>query len=133
MITINSKIGEATLSENGNKERIDIWDGNVLAAFTSDRETEDGKKDRILWGFLYSTDQAKSMAEHYKKKGTRLFGAESVSIKMNLYFPKAKEVVEVLTRTFGYKVECYYEKVKQNLGEIREEGYALPLLNVELL
>lgn len=132
MLTLNSKIGEATLSENGNKERIDIWDGNVLAAFTSDRETEDGKKDRILWGFLYSTDQAKSMAEHYKKKGTRLFGAESVSIKINLYFPKAKEVVEVLTRTFGYKVECYYEKkVEQNLGEIRE-GCALPLLNVEL-
>ena len=52
------------------------------------------------------------MAEHYKKKGTRLFGAESVSIKINLYFPKAKEVVEVLTRTFGYRVECYYEKVK---------------------
>lgn len=112
MLTINSKIGEATLSENGNKERIDIWDGNVLAAFTSDRETEDGKKDRILWGFLCSTDQAKSMAEHYKKKDIRLFGAENVSIKMNLYFPKAKEVVEVLTRTFGYKVECYYEKVK---------------------
>ena len=132
MLTLNSKIGEATLSENGYKERIDIWDGNVLAAFTSDRETEDGKKDRILWGFLYSTDQAKSMAEHYKKKGTRLFGAENVSIKMNLYFPKAKEVVEVLTRTFGYKVECYYEKkVEQNLGEIRE-GCALPLLNVEL-
>lgn len=129
MITINSKIGEATLSENGNKERIDIWDGNVLAAFTSDRETEDGKKDRILWGFLYSTDQAKSMAEHYKKKGIGLFGAESVSIKMNLYFPKAKEVVEVLTRIFGYKVECYYEKVKQNLGEIRE-GCALPLLDM---
>lgn len=50
MLTINSKIGEATLSENGNKERIDIWDGNVLAAFTSDRETEDGKKDRITMG-----------------------------------------------------------------------------------
>ena len=48
MITINSKIGEVILSENGNRERIDIWDGNVLAAFTSDRETEDGQKDRIL-------------------------------------------------------------------------------------
>lgn len=112
MITINSKIGEVTLSENGNSERIDIWDGNVLAAFTSDRETEDGKKDRILWGYLYSTDQAKSMAEHYKKKGIELFGAEKVCIRMNLYYPKAKEVVEVLTRTYGYKVECYYEKVK---------------------
>lgn len=33
MISINSKIGEATLSENGNKERIDIWDGNVLGDF----------------------------------------------------------------------------------------------------
>lgn len=112
MISINSKIGEVILSENGNRERIDIWDGNVLAAFTSDRETEDGQKDRILWGFLYSKNQAKSMAEHYKKKGIELFGAESVSIKMNLYFPKAKEVVEVLTRIFGYKVECYYEEVK---------------------
>lgn len=112
MITINSKIGEVILSENGNRECIDIWNGNVLAAFTSDREKEDGQKDRILWGFLCDTKHAKSMAEHYKKKGIELFGAESVDIKMNLYFPDAKKVVEVLTRTFGYKVECYYEKVK---------------------
>ena len=36
MLTLYSKMGEITFSQKGQEKKIDIWDGNVLAAFTYD-------------------------------------------------------------------------------------------------
>ena len=42
MLTLNQKMGEITFSKKGKEKKLDIWDGNVLAAFTYDYIEQNG-------------------------------------------------------------------------------------------
>ena len=130
MLTLNQKMGEITFSKKGKEKKLDIWDGNVLAAFTYDFIDQNGSHSRGLYAFFTDIKQVKTLIKDY---GKNMFEADRGEIKviLNLYYPSAKKLLTIFTKYFGLKVECYYEKkVEQNLGEIRE-GCALPLLNVE--
>ena len=111
MITINSKIGEATLSENGNKERIDIWDGNVLAAFTYDYIDQNGSNSRGLYSFFTDIKQVKTLIKDY---GKNMFEADRGEVKviLNLYYTSAKKALTIFTKYLGLDVNCYYKEVK---------------------
>lgn len=110
MLTLNSKIGEITFSQKGKEKKIDIWDGNVLAAFTYDYIDQNGSHSRGLYTFFTDITQVKKLIKDY---GKNMFEADGeVKVTLNLYYPSAKKLLTIFTKYFGLKVECYYEKVK---------------------
>lgn len=55
MLTLNQKMGEITFSQKGKEKKLDIWDGNVLAAFTYDYIDQNGSHSRGLYAFFTDT------------------------------------------------------------------------------
>lgn len=110
MLTLNQKMGEITFSQKGKEKKLDIWDGNVLAAFTYDYIDQNGSNSRGLYAFFTDTKQVKKLIKDY---GKNMFEADGeVKFTLNLYYPSAKKLLTIFTKYFGYKVECYYEEVK---------------------
>lgn len=111
MLTLNSKIGEITFSQKGKEKKIDIWDGNVLAAFTYDYIDQNGSHSRGLYTFFTDIKQVKKLIKDY---GKNMFEADRGEVKaiLNLYYPSAKKLLTIFTKYYGLKVECYYEEVK---------------------
>ena len=110
MLTLNQKMGEITFSQKGKEKKIDIWDGNVLAAFTYDFIDRDGSHSRGLYAFFTDIKQVKKLIKDY---GKNMFEDDGeVKITLNLYYPSAKKLLNIFTKYYGLKVECYYEEVK---------------------
>lgn len=110
MLTLYSKMGEITFSQKGQEKKLDIWDGNVLAAFTYDYIDRNGSHSRGLYAFFTDIKQVKKLIKDY---GKNMFKADGeVKITLNLYYPSAKKLLNIFTKYYGLKVECYYEEVK---------------------
>ena len=111
MLTLNQKMGEITFSKKGKEKKLDIWDGNVLAAFTYDFIDQNGSHSRGLYAFFTDIKQVKMLIKDY---GKNMFEADRGEIKviLNLYYPSAKKLLTIFTKYFGLKVECYYKEVK---------------------
>lgn len=110
MITINSKIGELTITNKDKKEHYDIWDGNILAAITFDStEIETKRPIRCIYAIFDDMQMAKQLA---KKFGYAFGHKETTEISLNLFYASAKKLITIFTKYFGLKVECYYEEVK---------------------
>ena len=111
MLTLNSKMGEIIFSQKGKEKKLDVWDGNVLAAFTYDYIDQNDSHSRGLYAFFTDIKQVKKLIKHC---GKNMFEADrgEVKITLNLYYPSAKKLLIIFTKYFGYKVNCYYEEVK---------------------
>ena len=111
MLTLNSKIGEITFSKKGKEKKIDIWDGNVSAAFTYDYIDQNGSHSRGLYAFFTDIKQVKTLIKDY---GKNMFEADRGEVKviLNLYYPSAKKALTIFTKYLGLEVNCYYKEVK---------------------
>lgn len=110
MLTLNSKMGEITFSQKGKEKKIDIWNGNILAVFAYDYIDQNGSHSRGLYAFFTDIKQVKKLIKDY---GKNMFEADGeVKITLNLYYSSAKKLLNIFTKYYGLKVECYYEEVK---------------------
>ena len=111
MLTLNSKIGEITFSKKGKEKKLDIWDGNVLAAFTDDYIGQNRSHSRCLYAFFTDIKQVKTLIKDY---GKNMFEADRGEVKviLNLYYPSAKKALTIFTKYLGLEVNCYYKEVK---------------------
>ena len=111
MLTLNQKMGEITFSKKGKEKKLDIWDGNVLAAFTYDYIDKNGSHSRGLYEFFADIKHVKTLIKDY---GKNMFEADRGEVKviLNLYYPSAKKALTIFAKYLGLEVNCYYKEVK---------------------
>ena len=119
-IVFRNQIGTATLVQKrkfeGEEEktyryRVYIFDGNCEAVFnTSYTDQRTGKE---MWHlFTFWADRG-HISRMHKAHGNIFLGEDIRNIKLNLYYPTAKSVLNILTK-YGYKVTCYNKQPKKS-------------------
>lgn len=99
--------------------RVRSWDGekickvkihpaNALCAFIYHYRDEKGVGMAQLWNFLGDTKHIKNIMKDYKT----LLGEDVVSVRLNVYYKEAQQLVKPMAQS-GYKVTCYYKEPKK--------------------
>ena len=73
-------------------------------------QREDGVKMAQLWNFLVDIDHAKRIIKNTSDH--TLLGTSVVSVKLNVYYKEARQLVKPMAQS-GYKVTCYYKEPKK--------------------
>lgn len=81
---------------------------NCLCAFCYHYQREDGTKMVQLWNFINDAQHIKNIMKDYKT----LLGEDVVSVKLNVYYKEAQQLVKPMAQS-GYKVTCYYKEPKK--------------------
>ena len=89
---------------------VKIHSANALCAFIYHYTNEKGEKMAQLWNFLYDTQHIKNIMKNCEDH--TLLGTSVVSVKLNVYYKEARQLVEPMAKS-GYKVECYYKEPKK--------------------
>lgn len=89
---------------------VKIHPANALCAFIYHYRREDGVRMAQLWNFLADLDHAKRVI---KNSGDHtLLGTDVVSVKLNVYYKEAQQLVKPMAMS-GYKVSVYYKEPKK--------------------
>lgn len=89
---------------------VKIHPANALCAFIYHYRREDGQKMAQLWNFLCDLDHAKRLIKNTLDH--TLLGTSVVSVKLNVYYKEARQLIMPMTQS-GYKVTCYYKEPKK--------------------
>lgn len=112
MLRVNYKItyGELKVkSWDGSKVcKVKIHPANALCAFIYHYKNEKGEKMAQLWNFLGDTQHIKNIMKDYHT----LLGEDVVSVKLNVYYKEAQQLVVPMAKS-GYKVTCYHKEPKK--------------------
>ena len=87
---------------------VKIHPANALCAFIHHYKDEKGEKMDQLWNFIIDTQHIKNIMKDYKT----LLGEDVVSVKLNVYYKEAQQLVKPMAQS-GYKVTCYYKEPKK--------------------
>lgn len=97
-------------NHDGSICNVKIHPANALCAFIYHYRQEDGQKIAQLWSFLADVGHAnrviKNSADH------KLFGSDVVSVKLNVYYKEACQLIMPMAKS-GYKVNVYYKEPKK--------------------
>lgn len=88
---------------------VKIHPANCLCAFIYHYQREDGVKMAQLWNFLCDTDHARRIIKNTCDH--TLLGTSVVSVKLNVYYKEAQQLVKPMAQS-GYKVSVYYKEQK---------------------
>ena len=91
--------------------KVKIHYANCLCAFIRHYKNVNGVRMASLWMFISDVATAnriiKDSADH------TLLGTDVVSVKLNVYYKEARELIVPMCKS-GYKVSCYYKEPKNN-------------------
>lgn len=112
MLRVNYKIeyGEVKVkSLDGSKVfKVKIHPANAMCAFIYHYKNEKGEKMAQLWNFINDKQHIKNIMKDYKT----LLGEDVISVKLNVFFKNAFELVVPMSKS-GYKVTTYYKEPKK--------------------
>lgn len=106
----DGKMGKCTIKQRDKEFILNIYDCNALALFLSEWEAE-GESRYQMYTFFVDRQHCKNIL----KNGGKLIPDEVVSIELNIAYPHAKTLLDILVKN-GYKVTAYYEKVTEYYG-----------------
>lgn len=111
MLRVNYQItyGEVKVkNHDGRICNVKIHWANALCAFVYHYKDENGVKMAQLWNFLVDTQHIKNIMKEFKT----LLGEDVVSVKLNVYYKEAQQLVKPMAQS-GYKVSVYYKEPKK--------------------
>lgn len=114
MLRVNYQIsyGEVKVKGADGKHvcNVKIHPANALCAFIYHYKNEKGEKMAQLWNFLADTQHVKNIMKNCSDH--TLLGTSVVSVKLNVYYKEAQQLVKPMAQS-GYKVTCYYKEPKK--------------------
>ena len=108
--TVTYGIVKVKNHDGSKKLTVKIHPANALCAFIYHYRREDGQKMAQLWNFLCDLDHAKRIIKNTTDH--TLLGTSVVSVKLNVYYKEARQLILPMTKS-GYKVTVYYKEPKK--------------------
>lgn len=110
--------GYLTIKQGDAQYKIDIREANCLCAFIHVRKASneelkgfknpDTKYIHTLYSFFCDEQHVRNIM---KDNNGKLFWDRVINISLNLYYKQSEKLLKIFTKA-GYRVTCYYKKVK---------------------
>ena len=111
-VNYNITYGEVRVKNRKNDTYVvKIHHANCLCAFIHHYKNDFGVHMASLWMFI--TDVATANRIIKNSTDHTLLGTDVVSVKLNVYYKEARELIIPMCKS-GYKVSCYYKEPKNN-------------------